>query len=189
MYCVVVVVVFCSSEDHVSSLIEADAVANNKRNDSNSNANSVDNNNASMTNDVNINVDLDELDTARRNVDEPAELAALATAQSFLSRDVERRTVFVTAIPLRVARKVLSAALSSVGGLERLELSEPDINRRMVRCAWATYATQAHDSHVCAGGARARDALWPRGCRHDLRELARAHRGSERYRGRRCRHA
>lgn len=79
-------------------------------------------------------------DAGGEALDDAAAKRALDAAGAAYSRDMERRTVYVKALPSATTRGVLDATFRAVGEVERLALSEPSIER-MNRRAWVTYAT------------------------------------------------
>jgi hypothetical protein len=81
-------------------------------------------------------------DLGGAEVDDEAAQRALDAVGAAYSRDMERRTVFVKALPSSTTRAALDELFRSVDGLERLALSEPSLDR-MQRRAWATFSTLA----------------------------------------------
>jgi hypothetical protein len=76
--------------------------------------------------------------------DEAAMELALTAVHAAVTRDVERRSVFVNAVPVRATLAALEGVFRGVPGFERITLAEPQVHRRMFRRAWVTYATPAH---------------------------------------------
>jgi hypothetical protein len=73
-------------------------------------------------------------------VDDEASKRALDAAGAALTRDIERRTVYVKGLPPSTTRAALESVFRAVDGLERVQISDPTLER-MTRRAWITYST------------------------------------------------